>query len=218
MKKVLQLLPVCILLFAACNPSKITSSYKPQSPDQKEFYKVLVLGLGKDSDLQLQAKMENHLAGDLRQLGYTAITSLEEYGPRAFKDLTEEQALIKLKNSNVDAIITIVLLNKKVEKQFVPTHERWASELQYRNLFWDYYGAMNNRVFEPGYYFDNTEYYWESNLFEMKKRSLVYSVKTTSFNPNNTEALAHQYGKMIVKNMKRNRVITRDTQPAKKGF
>ena len=218
MKKISWWLPGLVFLFAACTSSKITSTNAPQNNEQKNFYRVLVLGLVKSDDTQLQAKMENHLAGDMKALGYSVVTSLGEYGPRAFKGMTEEQVLAKLKGSNIDAVVTIVLLNKKVEKQFVPAHPNRANEQQFQHLFWDYYDAINNRVFEPGYYVDNTEYYWESNLFEMNKQSLLYSVKTTSFNPANTESLAHHYGKMIVKSMKKEHVLQSDPAPAKKGF
>lgn len=213
-----KLSPLLILVVLACNSSKITSSYTAKATGKQEFFKVLVLGLGKDSDLELQAKMENHMADDMRERGYDVITSVKEYGPGAFKGMTEEQSLAKLKNSQVDAIVTIVLLNKKSEKQFIPARDRGAAPHQFQHLFWDYYGDINKRVIEPGYYFENTEYYWESNLFEVRTQDLLYSAKTTSFNPSNTELLAHHYGKMIVRNMARKNVISRNPEPVKKGF
>jgi hypothetical protein len=217
MNKTIWLLPGIMLLFVACTSSKITSTYEPQHAEKKQFYRVLVLGLAQDSDSQLQAKMEKHLAGDMKVLGYSVVTSLDEYGPRAFKGMTEKEALAKLKNSNIDAVVTIVLLNKKMEKQFVPA-QKLPVDQNFSHLFWDYYGDINKRVFEPGYYFDNTEYYWESNVYEVNTQKLLYSVTTTSFNPSNTESLAHQYGKMIVRSMKKKQVIERDPQPVKKGF
>ncbi len=218
MKRFIALLLGALFLFAGCKSSRITSDFKSENTTANNFNRVLVLGLIRDNDRQLQENMEKHMKGDLQRLGYSVITSLEEYGPRAFSGLTEEQAIAKLKNSDVDAVVTIVLLNKKMEKQFVPRSERLRPENYYQNMFWDYYGAISNRIYEPGYYFDNTEYYWESNLYEIKSRSLLYSVQTTSFNPASTESLAHQYGKMIVKSMWKKKVIIKDPEPVKKGF
>ncbi len=58
--------------------------------------------------------MENHVVGDLIDLGYSAITSLQTFGPKAFDQMDEKSALEKLKNSGITAVITIVLLDKIV--------------------------------------------------------------------------------------------------------
>ncbi len=158
-------------LLTACKSSHITSSWKAKDLTGKKYNKILVLGLirEREDDRCLQEKMENHLADDLRKLGYIVLTSLEEYGPKAFDGLSEKEALARLKTSGVDAVLTIVLLNKKMEKEFVPTNPRFNGNNSLQNRYqahlWNYYGAIKNRVFEPGYYVDNTEYCWESNLY-----------------------------------------------------
>jgi len=206
------------LLLAGCRSSYITSSWKAKDPLHKKFNKILVLGLIHDNERELQENMENHLAGDLTGLGYTTVTSLEEYGPKAFAGLSREQALAKLKSSHIDAVLTIVLLNKKMEKQFVPNKESSRPNGYFQNMFWEYLDNTRTRVFEPGYYFDNTEYFWESNFYELNNPSWLYSVKTTSFNPVNTQKLAHQYGRIIVKDMIRKNIVKKNPDPVKKGF
>jgi len=42
--------------------------------------------------------MEQHLVVDLKELGYEAICSCDEYNPKAFENLSEEQSLNRLKN------------------------------------------------------------------------------------------------------------------------
>lgn len=207
-----------VFLLAGCRSSSLTSSWKSKDPRGKNFRKILVLGLIHDNDRQLQENMEKHLAGDLTSLGYTVITSLEEFGPKAFWGLSEKDALAKLKSSEVDAVMTIVLLNKKMEKGFLPNRQNSRPSGYFQNLFWEYLDNTSQRVFEPGYYFENTEYFWESNFYELGNRSLVYSARTTSFNPANTEKLAHQYGKIIARNMIRKNIVKKDLGPVKKGF
>jgi hypothetical protein len=56
---------------------------------------------------------------------------------------------------------------------------------------------MYDRIYEPGYYSENTNYFWESNFFDAKTKELIYSVQTKSFNPNSSNALANEYGKLI---------------------
>lgn len=64
--------------------------------------------------------MEQHLVNDLTELGYTATSSLKEYGPKAFEKITEHYVLDKIKNSGFDSVLTNVLLDKSKERHYVP--------------------------------------------------------------------------------------------------
>lgn len=167
----------------------------------------MVLGLIREKDRAIQEKMENHLVGDLQLLGYNAVSSLKEYGPKAFEGMTEQEAINKLKSSGVDAVITIVLLDKQKERYYVPGRLYYSPYGYYYNRFWGYRGTLYQRIYEPGYYVTDTKYFWESNLYDMKTQELVYSVQTESFDPVNTESQAHEYGKMIVKDMMKKKVV-----------
>ena len=104
---------VLLLVIAGCNSSRITSSWKAGDAEVRKYDKILVLGLTRESDRSIQENMENHLVGDLKEFGYNAVSSLQEYGPKVFDKMDEEAAIEKLKDSGVDAVITIVLLDKK---------------------------------------------------------------------------------------------------------
>ena len=189
-----------LVIISGCASSKITSSWKLQSAVAPKPLKIMVIGIIKESDRSIQENMENHLVGDLEKLGYTAVSSLKEYGPNGFKKGDTTAAILKLKNSGVDAVLTIVLLDKEKEQQYVSTN--------YRNQFYGYRYEMYMRVFEPGYYITNTSYFWESNFYDLKSLQLLYSVQTKSFNPDDVAALAHEYGKMIVKDMVKQKVLS----------
>ena len=59
----------------SCQPSKITQTWTAKDATLKKYKKILVLGVLTDNDNELQIKMEDHLAGDLKDLGYNAIAS-----------------------------------------------------------------------------------------------------------------------------------------------
>jgi hypothetical protein len=153
--------------------------------------------------------MENHMVDDLKELGYTAISSLQAYGPKAFDKMTEADAISAFKNSGVDAVITIVLLDKERERNYVPPHPAFSPSGIGGTRFWDYQTNLYLRVYEPGYYVTNTKYYWESNLYDMRNQQLVYSAQTKSFDPSSFESLGHQYGYMIVRNMLQQNILKR---------
>jgi hypothetical protein len=196
-----------LLIMAGCNSSKITTSWKAENITPQKYNKVLVLGLIKESDRSIQEKMENHFVGDLESLGYNAVSSLKEYGPKAFDKIEEAAAIDKLKNSGVDAVLTIVLLDKEKERQYIPSN--------YSNRFWGYRNARYIRIYEPGYYVTNTKYFWESNFYEMDNQKLLYSVQTQSFAPDNAGSMGHEYGKLIVKNMVKQNILQAQVAVAK---
>jgi hypothetical protein len=190
-----------LLLAVGCSTSKITSSWKAQSITPKKYNKILVLGLIRDADRRIQERMEQHFIGDLTDMGYTAISALQEYGPKAFDSLNEKAALAKIKNSGADAVVTIVLLNKQKERKYVPARAYFEGD------FLGYYGYQHRRIYEPGYYVTDTKYFWESNFYDMSNQALLYSVQTQSFSPENTESMGHEYGKIIVKNMVKQKIL-----------
>ena len=66
-----------IVLLTACATSNITSSWIAPQTTLQHFNKILVLGLIRESDRNIQVSMEKHLMGDLRNLGYFALSSYE---------------------------------------------------------------------------------------------------------------------------------------------
>jgi hypothetical protein len=207
MKTFICILITSLLLTSGCTSSRITTSWKSDKQNGYSFKKVLVLGLIRENDRSLQERMEKHLADDLKLLGYSTLTSLSELGPKAFENMTEKEAIEKLKTSGVDAVLTIVLLDKERERFYVPGRTYYTPYGFYYNRFWGYRGILYQRIYEPDYYVTDTKYFWESNLYDMKTQSLIYSVQTQSFDAVTTESQAHEYGKLIVKDMLKNNIV-----------
>ena len=217
MKKLIGVFAVILFLAAGCTTTRITSSWKAQNTVPQKYNKILVLGLIRETDRSLQENMENHFAEDLREQGYQAVTSLQEYGPKYFENMDEETAVSKLKNSGIDAVVTIVLLDKEKEKRYVAGYTFYSPYGYYYNRFWGYRSTLYRRIYEPGYYVTDTRYFWESNLYDMNTQKLVFSVQTRSFDPSSSESLGHEYGQLIVSNMVKQNVLQHlITQP--KGF
>jgi len=64
---------------------------------------------------------------------------------------------------------------------------------------------------------EDTRYFWESNLFDVVSKELIYSVQTESFEPASSDILAHEYGKLIVKDMVKSQVLNKKELVAKDG-
>jgi hypothetical protein len=206
MKKIL-ISTVLIIFFIGCSTSKITNSWKLSNMPVKKFNKIMVIGLIKNNDRDLRGKMENHLVADLAEFGYVGISSLNEYGPKSFENSKEVEVLTKLGNSAVDAVITIVLLDKQKEKYYIPGRVYYSPYTIYQRRFWGYYTTIYDRVYTPGYYREDTKYFWESNFYDIETKELLYSAQTKSFDPGSAESLAHEYGQIILNDMVKQGVL-----------
>jgi len=212
MKKIKYLAISMLLILMSCNSSRITSSWKASDLQPKKFNKILVLGLIQEKDRSLREQMEQQLLANLQKNGYNAICACDEYGPKAFENMTEKEAIDKLANSGIDAVLTVVLLDKTRERYYIPGHIAYSPYAIYRNRFWHYYTTMYDRIYMPGYYQVETKYFWESNLYDMQTKELLYSVQTDSFDPSSSESLARDYGQLIVRNIVKNKVLETQTQ------
>lgn len=206
MKKMSWLLILLAFALPACSPGySITHSWKAGTIVQKNYKKIVVLGLLREQ--AFREKMEMHIVSDLKSMGYEATCSCDEYDPKAFEGMSEAQALQKLKNGGVDAVLTIVMLDKQKERYYVPSRVMNSPYYATHNHFWLYYHNMYDRVGKAGYYVTNTRYFWESNFYDLEAGNLLYSAQSTSFDPSSAEELGHEYGKMIVKNLVKNNIL-----------
>lgn len=208
MKHFEKLLLAIVMLLVSCTSTRITSSWKAHDTQQKKFKKILVLGLVTEKDRALKEKMEEHIVGDLKILGYDAVCSCEEYNPKTFENMKEAEALQKLSGGGIDAVLTVVLLDKTKERYYVPGRVYYTPYNVYHRRWWGYYSTMYGRIYEPGYYAENTKYFWESNLYDLTTKELLYSAQTESFDPSSASSMAHEYGNLIVNDMVKNGVIS----------
>jgi hypothetical protein len=135
------------IIAAGCSTSFITSSWKSDSIPTPSYKKILVLGLIGDPDRAVREKMEEHIAGDLRDLGYSATCACQEYEPKAFAGMSEKQAVEKIINDGYDAVVTVVLLNKTKERVYDPGRIEPGSQAGQQQRFWQYYSSTYDRVY-----------------------------------------------------------------------
>ena len=209
-----------LLLFSGCGVStQLTSSWKAEETISPKLKRIVVLGLIRDNEGSLRETMEQHLVDDLKALGYDAVCSCNEYNPKLFENMSEQQAIDKLRNAGVDAVLTIVLLNKTRERYYIPQRVQYSAFEYSQNRFWNYSRFMFDRIYSDEYYVTDTKYYWESNLYDLAGNKLLYSAQSQSFDPNSTNKLGHEYGQVIIKDLVKKNVLTMQIPaPVKKAM
>lgn len=125
LQKSFALLLTVILLFGCASTSEITNTWVKPQANTADIHSIMVLAMvGDNRDLRQQ--MEQALVNQLRNTGYTAFSSYTEYGPKMFDSKNEEAALQQIKDKNVDAVLTVVLLDKDQERYYVPGNVQYT--------------------------------------------------------------------------------------------
>ena len=212
MKKILLIgIPLLALLFASCSTSKITDSYTTQQGlTTNPARKILVLGLFSDKNRAAKRSMEEQLAVDLQKFGYNAVAATDEFGPTAFRGMTEKEALQKLQNEGIEQVVTINLVDKNNQKRYVPASPAYG----YAPGFWGYYSYYSPwayrpyyRPYRPGYTETTTRYVFETNLYDVTNNQLLYSAQSQTVDASTMGALASDYARDIVKDMRKKNVL-----------
>lgn len=167
----------------------------------------MVLGIIREADRNIRVQMENHLVNDLKELGYNAFSAYDLYGPKMFQDMSESEANQMLAKDNVDAVLTVVLLDKQRERYYVPRRVMYSPYVTYHSRMWGYYHSLYMRIDEPDYYETATKDFWESNFYDLSQNKLLFSVQTQSFEPASAGDLAHEYGQKIIQTMVKSNIL-----------
>jgi hypothetical protein len=211
MKAISFITVIFLFVVSACSSYKLTSSWKEKNVQPLPYKKILVLGLMNDlHDRFVRENMESNLASELRKLGYSAVCACDEFNPKAFEGLSEKEALLKIADKGIDAVLTVVLLDKSRERFYVPGKVYYTPYAIYHGRFYGYYRTMYVRVYSPGYYSSSDRYFWESNFYSVDSTTqLLYSAQSQSFDPA-TSSLSYQYSDMIIKDMLRSNIIKKN--------
>lgn len=209
-----------LYLITGCGvTTEVTSSWKAANTNAPSLKRIVVLGLITENDRRLRETMEEHLVDDLKALGYDAVCSCNDYNPKAFENMNEEQAINKLRNNGVDAVLTIVLLDKTRENYYLPRRVHYPAYYYSQNRFWSYSRFMFDRIYMDDYYLIDTKYFWESNLYDLTENKLLYSAQSQTFDPNSTDRLGHEYGQVIIKDLVKSNVLRKQLpQPVMKAM
>ncbi len=199
MKKIF-FIPVLALLIS-CQPSKITQSWAAKDARPTKYKKILVLGVLTDNDIELQTKIETHLADDLREMGYLAIPANKVFPPGTFVKGDTARATAAINGKGFDAILTIVLLDKKKEPYYVPGRITNYTYFEQQSRFNRYINNVSEQIYSPGYYSVETKYIWENNFYDLNSKKLIYSARSRSFDITSKTTLAHTYGLLMAQSL-----------------
>lgn len=171
------------------------------------------MAITRQDNIALRKQIEDDITTDLSQMGYQAISALDEYGAKGLSASGEEDTYIKLYNNGIDAVFTIALIDKSKE-----TYEQQRKNFRYPakyyyNRIWNYQKIQpdSSIAVDP----INSEYFWESILFDLKTLEPQTTIQTGSFTPDLTESKSREFQKKIIRKMVKEKILKNQNKPFK---
>lgn len=208
MKTVNWLLLLIPTLAVCCSPSTvITASWKSTTAKSQPYSRIIVAAL--KSNTIAKETVENDIATILGT-STEILKSISEFPPDISNSDTDKVAIMnKVKNKNIDAILTISLVNKETDTRYIPGRAPYnpVNGYPYYDNFWGYYSYWYPNTFNQGYYIEDKVYFIETNLYDVKTEKLIWSAQSKTYNPLDLKTFSKEYSTLIAKKLKQDGLI-----------
>ena len=206
MKRSNFLLLAFLCLLCGCFGSSAINTWKNKTVRPRTYNKILVVGITRQSDIEVARRVEDHFVQVLNDIGYHAVSSIKEFGPKGLANMEQAATYKILGEKGIDAVITMALLEQKT-RQYVPAKVKYYSSLYYYNRIFSYKTLLADSTKADAAHFSSSPYFWESIFFDIVTLSPVYTAQTKPFNRTTSEAQTEEFGKMIIANMIKNKIF-----------
>src|SRR4051812_48982412 len=98
MKKIL-LFALVSWMISCSSPVKVTSSWVSPTEARTKFNNIMVLALAPAKYTDAGREGEEAIVAQLKSSGINAVSAQAQFGPQAFRDLAEEDAINKIKQT-----------------------------------------------------------------------------------------------------------------------
>jgi len=208
MKKLASLF-LAVVIIVSCSPTtKITGSWKNPKQPSSEVQTIFIAAL--TGNIIAKSTLENNMSDALIKQKINTIKSVDEFPPSLLKDsISKEVIMDKIKKKSHQAILTISLLKKKTESRYIRGSTAYTpmARFGYYDNFYGYYSYWSPYAYSPGYYVKDDVYYLESNLYDSKTETLIWSAQSKTYSYDGLSSFSKTFAKVIVKKMKEDGVI-----------
>lgn len=177
MKIILSVFLITLILFSCSPSSQFTNLYVDDEYKGLQFKKVLVVGMAKE---EWKRKVyENEFRKDLMQHNVQVLTAWQEL-PKG-ETISKETFYKYFSDKNIDAVIVIMAAGSKTEETMTS-----AGSSNVYVGFYGFYVSSASYFYSPVTTSEETVVYMKTNIYETSKGTLIWSIKSQSFEPQNT--------------------------------
>ncbi len=202
---------LAILLSGCGTPTSILGSWKEAGVQPNTFDKTMVLAVTKNAGNR--RLIETQMVEALAKYGMTAVSSYTVFDIDILLEKTPKEEIAQiLKAQGIDAVMAVSLVNVKDETHYQPGTAYAPMGYPMYGGFYGYYGMRSMYAYDPGYYTESTNYFLESNFYDLDKpegEHLVWSAQTKTIDPSSIQSGVFSYVDRVVKQMRKDGVITK---------
>lgn len=204
---------IAALLIGCVPTTVITASWKTSAATEKKYKRILVAAL--TSNAIAKETVENEVATALSSSA-TVLKSIVEFPPEISNSDTDKVLIMnKVKGKNIDAILTVSLINKETESRYIPGRSPYdpLNGFGYYDSFWGYYSYWYPYTFNQGYYIQEKVYFIETNIYDVPTGKLIWSAQSKTYDPLNLKTFAKEFASVISTKLKKDGILTEQVKP-----
>ncbi|MEP6676129.1 MAG: hypothetical protein ABJA78_13285 [Ferruginibacter sp.] len=162
---------VIVLLFSiSCTP-QLSKYWKDEQAVPKKYDRIMIMLLQQENDREVADKMKDMLIKNFSEKEFITMGSLKKYESLTGDFITGAK-LFNLRDSNINALITIRLVDVEMEHYY--------AEDQYGNK------AKIFRLYEPDVW-AKRKMRWDCNFYDLNNGTLLYHIQTKPFSNDKAE-------------------------------
>lgn len=194
------------LMVMCGSTTKVTGSWTRLSHEPEQFNKIVVLGIGANS--QNRRLFEDEVETRLFDKGYPVVAALDLLPPNAaIGTITKDVVNEIFKAAEADAVFTMSVRHMEDTRRYVPARGTYYTPYYSNVPFYDYYGGFSNYYYTPGYYTGSVQIFLEANFFNFKTGELLWSAQSKTTDMENIRKMAVEYAETIVADFIRQNVV-----------
>lgn len=200
----LLLAAICIMIH--CAPEGLMRTWSTSEDYDRDFQNILVMGL--INNLNLRSDVENEVVYAARKADRKAGNAMSIFPPELGKPFDDiEKAKERMRRNGYDAVLTITLIDVK-SRVFIAPEAAYQPQVHF-DRFRNYYYRTYDLVYRPGYFSEYSQYYLETNFYELGGGHLVWSGRSKVFEPQELESFLPVYSRALFKELKMQGVVSR---------
>lgn len=192
-----------IFILSSCANTKITSSWMDQSKAGTSFNDILVIGI---AEMEHNRRLfEEEFTSQLTAAGIESEVSYKIL-PEGTQ-INRDTVAAAIEGKNIDAVIVTHVVGVDKETVYHQPTTTYRPSYGYYSDLYSYYPHVNTYVHQPGYYQTYDVARLETNLYEVKSESLVWSAQSRSFAPESAKEVIDDLIKLVIQDLKEKGLI-----------
>jgi hypothetical protein len=198
---------ILLLILSGCSSHRIITTWKADPVSVTSRYKILVIAIVPEEDSTLREQTEKNVVATLEDMGYQAMSAIGQFGPKGLSAPGEQGTYVKLCDAGIDAVITMALIptTKKTDQ--------WnTSEYMHPNSYY-YHRIWNYRTIQDEHKNYQSEYVWESILFDLATLQAFVTVRTNPSAKKEQIQSSNEFTNRLIKKMIKEKVLKKKIEP-----